>query len=149
MKQPPLSLIVEIQQKFAARGIHGVVDGSAVLASLGLVEDVQDWDLLTDVAPEAVQEVLEALECRYERLGPAGVFRAAGLFGVSAEDHAIDIISRFTIESLEGLVHIPARAGDQWQGPVLARPQEWEMAYRLMGRTQRADLRRVAQVARD
>lgn len=68
---------------------------------------------------------------------------------MSAEDHAIDIISRFTIETPEGMVHIPARAGDQWQGRVLARPQEWELAYRLMGRTQRADLRRVAQVARD
>ncbi len=83
MKQPPLSLIVEIQQKFAARGIHGVVDGSAVLASLGLVEEVHDWDLLTDAAPAVVQEVLEALECRYERRGPAGVFRSAGLFRVS------------------------------------------------------------------
>ena len=31
-----------IQQKFAARGIHSVVGGSAVLASLGLVEEVQD-----------------------------------------------------------------------------------------------------------
>lgn len=57
MKQPPLSLIEEIQQKFAARGIHNVVGGSAVLASLGLVEEVHDWDLLTDAAPEAVQEV--------------------------------------------------------------------------------------------
>lgn len=149
MKQPPLSLIVEMQQKFAARGMHSVVGGSAVLASLGLVEDVQDWDLLTDAAPAVVQEVLEALECRYERLGPAGVFRSAGLFRVSAEDHTIDIISRFTIETPEGMVHIPARAGDQWQGLVLARPQEWELAYRLMGRTQRVDLLRVAQVARD
>ena len=85
MKQPPLSLIVEIQQKFAARGIHSVVGGSAVLASLGLVEDVQDWDLLTDAAPEAVQEVLEALGRSYERLGPAGVFRSEGLFRVSAQ----------------------------------------------------------------
>ena len=68
---------------------------------------------------------------------------------MSAEDHSIDIISRFTIETPEGLVHIPAREGDQRQGLVMAHPQEWELAYRLMGRTQRADLLRDAQAARD
>ena len=81
MKQPPLSLIVEIQQKVAARGIHSVVGGSAVLASLGLVEEAQDWDLLTDATPAVVQEVLKALGCNYERLGPAGGFCSAGYSG--------------------------------------------------------------------
>lgn len=69
------------------------------------------------------------------------------LHGVDAGDHSIDVLVGFALESAwepgspsdSGVVVIPARPGRTWLGLQMARPQEWILAYRLMGRTERAE----------
>ncbi|EXF26290.1 hypothetical protein BG28_00385 [Nesterenkonia sp. AN1] len=59
--------------------------------------------------------------------------------GIEAGDHSIDVLTGFALESNGGVVTIPARPGHAWRGLKMARPEEWLLAYRLMGRAERAE----------
>lgn len=140
VKAPPLGLIRQLQERLSATGIPSVVGGSGLLASLGLVSRINDWDLVTDAEPESVQQVLDELEFTYRRAETSGIFRTEALFVVSAENYEIDVLVRFALDSPDGTVPIPARAGSTWCGLTMARPEEWRLAYRLLKRHDRAAL---------
>ena len=108
---PPLQTVALLQASLSDAGIASVVGGSGLLASLGLIDEIHDWDL------------------------------------VDAGDHSIDVLVGFALEAASapgstsggGVVAVPARAGHSWRGLRMARPQEWIVAYRLIGRAERAD----------
>ena len=127
-----------LQGELQAAGVPTVLGGSALLASLGLTDQVRDWDLVTDAEPSVVQRALEGLGHRYSRLAPTGVFRSAAAFAFDVEGASIDLIVQFAIAGPAGLVRIPAGAGATWQGLTMARPQDWAAAYALMGRPEKA-----------
>lgn len=137
---PPIELVKQLQRRLHAIGVPSVVGGSGLLASLGLVDRVNDWDLVTDAEPRVVQQVLDDLQLRYSRAEPSGVFGTEALFKVSAPDHEIDVLVRFALHSPRGVVPIPAEAGSTWRGLTMARAEEWSIAYRLLGRHARADM---------
>lgn len=137
---PPLETVKLLQERLLAAGIPSVIGGSALLVSLGLLERANDWDLVTDAEPAAVRPVLDEIGLAYSLAETSGIFRTGALFTVSAEDHEIDVLVQFALEAPEGVVVIPARAGEMWRGLRMARPEEWRLAYRLLGRDDRADL---------
>jgi hypothetical protein len=54
----------------AALQVHGVVaavGGSGLLAALGLVDQVRDWDVTTDAATETVEVALRSTGLTYTR----------------------------------------------------------------------------------
>ena len=139
---PPTTTVAKLQRALDAERIPNVVGGSGLLASLGLADTVRDWDLVTDADPSAVWSVIAALGLPVRRTGPSGVFRTAMLYTVDAGDHEVDVLVRFALQSGEQCVPIPARAGGLWQGLQMARPEEWVVAYELMGRHEHADILR-------
>lgn len=139
---PPLQVV---QALFADLAAHGrvVLGGSALLYALGLVDSVGDWDLITDVPAEQVAEVLAARGLSAERLGgDSPRFATAALFRVDAGDHQIDVLVDFAIRSGGSVTAIPPRGWRLWQGMTLGRPQDWQLAYELMGRENKAALLR-------
>src|SRR5690625_3297029 len=139
---PPVDTVRQLQGSLAQAGIPSVVGGSGLLAALELVNQVADWDLVTDAEPHQVEQVLRALGFPWRRVEPTGVFRSGALFTVAAVDHEIDVLVQFAVASSTGVVRIPARAGPTWRGLTVAHPEDWETAYRLMHRPQRAELLR-------
>lgn len=140
LRTPPLAVVRQLQRQLASAGVVSVVGGSGLLASLGLVDRVRDWDLLTDGEPELVRRIVDRLGLPVHRRGPEGVFRTDECLTLLAGDHEIDVLIGFELAGPQGAVPIPAEPGDQWQGLTMARPGEWELAYRLMGRPERAAL---------
>lgn len=143
MSIPPSGTVRTIQSSLGQAGIPSVVGGSALLASLGFTTRVHDWDLITDGDPEEVQRVIDALGLPYQQKAPSGIFRSAAAFTVEVDDHQVDVVVRFALESSGAIVPIPAEPGEEWNGLLMARPEEWLLAYSLMGRTEQA-----AQLAR-
>ena len=137
---PPLDAVKKVQAALIAAGIPSVVGGSGLLVSLGLIGRAHDWDLVTDGEPEEVRRVIEGLGFAYRTKGPMGAYRSAAVFTIDADDHEIDVLVQFCLATEGRTVSIPARRGHTWNGMIMARPQEWATAYRLMGRTQRAEL---------
>jgi hypothetical protein len=50
----------------------------------------------------------------------------------------VDLLIGFAIRTAEGIVRIPAVPGAAWRGLTMARPEEWRLAYRAMGRPEKA-----------
>lgn len=147
---PPLQTVIRLQAALSDAGIESVVGGSGLLASLGLIQTVQDWDLVIDAEVEmddgrrvdpvpAVEQVLHAMDLPHRRRGRSGVFHTAAAIQVDAGDHSIDVLVGFALEAKDRVLSIPARPGHLWRGLQMARPEEWCQAYRLMGRAERAE----------
>ena len=149
---PSLHTVTLLQASLSDAGIDSVVGGSGLLASLGLIEEVHDWDLVVDapIAGEGsaaardrvvqrVEEVLDASGLPHRRRERSGIFHTAAALLVDAGDHSIDVLVGFALESRDRVVSIPARPGHLWRGLQMARPEEWSQAYRLMGRAERAE----------
>lgn len=62
----PIGLVKQFQERLHTNGMPSVVGGSALLASLGLVNRINDWDLVTDAGPAAVQQVLDEPSARLQ-----------------------------------------------------------------------------------
>lgn len=139
---PPLRVVQAVHRDLAARG-QVVLGGSGLLHALGLVDSVADWDLVTDVPAEQVAGVLADRSLVAQRLGgDLPGFATAALFRVDAGDHQIDVLVDFAIRVAGRVTAIPARPWRTWQGMTLARPEDWALAYELMGREEKAALLR-------
>lgn len=137
---PPLGLVQALSADLAGRG-QVVLGGSALLYALGLVESVGDWDLVTDVPADQVAEVLAARGLPAERRsGDSAQFATAALFRVPAGDHQIDVLVDFAIRTGGQVTAIPPRPWRTWQEMTLGRPEDWALAYELMGRAEKAEL---------
>ncbi len=135
---PPLASILLIQKALDQQGINNVVGGSGLLASLGLITEVNDWDLVVDAEPADVEQLFGELGLPHRRKARSGIFRTDAAIEVDAGDHSIDVLVGFALDSAEGVTRIPARAGERWRGLQMARAEDWEQAYRLLGREQQA-----------
>jgi hypothetical protein len=141
-RTPPLETVRALQAALADAGVPSVIGGSGLLASLGLVDEARDWDLVLPAGSvETAERVLAALGLDATR-APEGHPRYAteAMLAVDAGDHSIDVLVGFAVRPARGVVAIPPGAGDTWRGLVMARADDWAVAYRAMGRDARAAL---------
>lgn len=137
---PPLEPVRSIVAALDAAGLPVAVGGSAVLAALGLVDVVRDWDVAVQGDPDAVGRILDSLGLtvadRTEHVPPFATVRR---FVVDAGDHDLDVLVGFALRDGPAVWRVPVRVFSTWHGLPIAHPADWERAYRLMGRTDRAD----------
>lgn len=150
MKHPPLEPVRTIVAEFARRGWPVAVGGSAVLAWLSLVDTVRDWDVTVEADPDDVEQALLhagfRAENRTSREAPFATLRRLTLTvpHPAAPDYEIDVLVGFALRDGHTVVPIPVRAVATWNDLPIAHPSDWELAYRLMGRTDRAETLRAS-----
>ena len=136
-----MDLVRRLQEALRDAGIGSVVGGSGLLASLGLVDTVNDWDLVTDADESAIAGVLRTLGLPSEpEDGDSERYATRALHRLERNGEQVDLLVGFAIRTADGIVRIPAAAGGSWSGLTMARPEDWRVAYRAMGRTERAAL---------
>ncbi|UFU03555.1 hypothetical protein LQF12_02805 [Ruania suaedae] len=141
---PELGVLPALHEAIA---VHGAValGGSGLLRALGIEVAVNDWDLITDADPELVRAAIDGLGLPVRRVGgDSERFATRALFQVCdpGTGRAIDVMVDFAIVSGSEVVAIPVRPLRRWHGLWLADPRDWELAYRLMGRPEKAALLR-------
>ena len=143
MTLPPLDAVSAIIADFERRGWPVAVGGSAVLAWLDLVDTVRDWDVTVDADPDEVQRALVGLGTNL-RDGTSGEdpFATRRRLVLTLPDHEIDVLVGFALRDGSTVVSVPVRVAGRWRGLPIAHPVDWELAYRLMGRSDRAALLR-------
>ena len=136
-----MDLVRELQAALRDAGIGSVVGGSGLLAWLGLAGTVNDWDLVTDADEAAVAEVLRALGLPADpEDGDSAAYATRALHRLERDGEQVDLLVGFAIRTADGAVSIPAVPGGSWLGLTMARPEDWRVAYRAMGRTEKAAL---------
>ncbi|MER3394756.1 MAG: hypothetical protein RIA38_07310, partial [Microcella pacifica] len=71
-RTPPLETVRALQAALAEAGAPSVVGGSGLLASLGLVDEARDWDLVLPAgSAETAEQVLAALGLEATRAADA------------------------------------------------------------------------------
>lgn len=129
--------------RLAAAGVPAVLGGSGLLAALGLVDHVRDWDITAEGDVDAIAALFADKPGRV----------LAGNSGIHADhkvmlpDDDLEVIVNFAFNVEGPVLRIPTLARGAWNGVALASPEAWAVAYALMGayegaphRRERADL---------
>ena len=137
LAHPPLAPLHSLLAPLAAAGIPHALGGSGLLAALGLVDHVNDWDV-------TVEAEVDALAGLY----PATTFTRYGNSGGHA-DHKLtfaaertELIVRFAFFVPGGVVRIPTIVTGRWNDVPIGSPAGWAAAYAIMAE-QESDARRA------
>lgn len=116
-------------------GIPYCLGGSGLLRALGLVDANNDWDIMTECSQAELLWVLDGR--RYIDKPATDIFCSA--YMLQMPDFGADIIGSFAIRVENRICRIPGVVSGWWHGVVpLASPEVWFVAYRLMGREDKA-----------
>jgi len=125
LRTPPLSVVAAVVDAIQAQGAVAAVGGSGLLAALGLVGRVRDWDVTTDAETETVEAALRATGLP---VAPApageGSYATRARFVVPCADHDVDVLVGFALrDNRGGVVPMPARVTRTWSGLPIADPR--------------------------
>lgn len=140
-KIPPLEPVSTLIASLESHKAVAAIGGSGLLASLGLVDTVRDWDVTSDAPTSVVVEALKAegLTARFET-DRGGIYATRERLVVEAGGHGIDLLLGFAARTADGVVRFPTRVVGRWLGLPIADPVVWRDAYRAIGREERAIL---------
>jgi len=120
-------------------GVDYVVGGSGMLLGLGLVDDVRDWDLMTD-APEAeVQAALAGMKWTKDS-GTSELYGSSCKLRIEGTEPEVEIIIGFAVRANADFCRMPALMDGIRDGLRVASPEVWMAAYELMGRHEKSAL---------
>lgn len=143
---PPLEPVQDLVRALQSAGLSPTLGGSGLLQSAGLVETVNDWDLLVDADHRRVQAALTAAGFAFAdgRADAAGQYGSAARLLISVDGDEIDLIVHFVIWSPPSgpgrrAIHIPSLPAGSWNGLPLGSLEAWLVAYRLMNRPLKPD----------
>ena len=128
LRLPPLEPMRAITARLDAAGIEWGVGASGLLASLGLVDQVNDWDIQVEAGPDQVRAVFAGEP--YEFHGHGGCHADWKLAFAEART---EVIPRFAFFAPAGIVHVRLSVSRHWRGLPIASPEGWACAYWLMG----------------
>lgn len=126
---PPREPLRMVTERLDAAGIEWAVGGSGLLAALGLVERVNDWDVQVECEPEALKFLFRTLP--HEFHGHGGCHAD---WKLAFEAQRTEVIPRFAFFVPAGVVRVQMHVTRHWQGLPIASPEGWAVAYWLMGR---------------
>jgi len=136
LELPPIEPLRRITDRLDAAGIEWGVGASGLLASLGLVDQVNDWDIQVEAGPDQVRAVFAGE--RYEFHGHGGCHADWKLAFAEART---EVIPRFAFFVPAGIVHVRLAVSRHWRGLPIASPEGWACAYWLMGEYDEPSLR--------
>jgi hypothetical protein len=133
---PPVEPLRRITARLDAAGIDWGVGASGLLASLGLVDQVNDWDVQVETEPEAVRALFQDMP--YVFHGHGGCHAD---WKLAFADARTELIPRFAFFVPAGIVRVPLAVSRHWRGLPIASPEGWACAYWLMGEYDEPSLR--------
>ena len=136
LRLPPIEPLRSITARLDRAGIEWAVGASGLLASLGLVDQVNDWDIQVEADPEALRALYADLP--HEFHGHGGCHAD---WKLSFGEARTEVIPRFAFFVPAGVVHVRLAVSRHWRGLPIASPEGWACAYALMGELDEPSLR--------
>lgn len=142
---PPFAPLRDLLATLDRAGLRYAIGASGLLAALGLVTKVNDWDVQVDASIDDLERACAGFG--YERFGNDRVHADHKL---SFDAERVELIANFAFFTPDprggsggaGVVTIPFAVTGTWQGVPLASPTAWAAAYALMGELEDSARRR-------
>lgn len=128
METPPIASLQRAFARLTAARVPCALGGSGLLAGLGLVDHVRDWDITAEGDVAAIAALFADLP--HELAGNSGI-HADHKVMLMAEK--VEVIVNFAFAVEGPVIRIPTLARATWNGVPLASPEAWAVAYALMG----------------
>ena len=125
---PPVEPLRRLTARLDAAGIEWGVGASGLLAALGLVHEVNDWDVQVEAEPDALRALFADLEYAFHGHGACHADWKLSFAGPRTE-----VIPRFAFFVPGGVVRVRLAVSRHWRGLPIASPEGWACAYWLMG----------------
>ena len=140
---PPFAPLRHLLVRLDRAGLPCALGASGLLAALGLVSKVNDWDVQVDASIDAIEHATVGMaSARF------GNDRVHADHKLSFDAERVELIARFAFFAPgdpgrgSGVVTIPFAVTGTWQGLPLASPTAWAAAYALMGELEDSARRR-------
>ena len=134
---PPLPPLRDLLARLDRAGLRYALGASGLLAALGLVTKVNDWDVQVDASIDAIEQATAGVaSARF------GNDRVHADHKLSFDTECVELIAEFAFFPPAGVVRIPFAITGTWQGIPLASPTAWVAAYALMGELEDSPRRR-------
>jgi hypothetical protein len=137
LSTPPIEPLRAVITRLEKARIACALGGSGLLAALGLVDRVGDWDVTVEASLEDLQSLFSDREG--EPHGSSGVHADHKLV---LPDEKIELIARFAFRVPEGIVRIPTLVTRRWNEIPIGSPEAWAVAYAIMGELEDSARRR-------
>ncbi|MFD0679926.1 MULTISPECIES: hypothetical protein [unclassified Paenibacillus] len=134
----PLETVRLLTKQLDEAGIRYASGGSGLLYSLGLIDQVHDWDLTTDAPLDDVTAALQGWSWTQSSSGDHP-FASSYRIQVADQQLPIDMIGQFAIHSENGICRLPTVPSFEWQGILMGSPEVWAVSYALMNRIAKSD----------
>jgi hypothetical protein len=142
LQLPPLEPLRLVTSRLDAAGIEWAVGGSGLLAALGLVDRVNDWDVQVESEAEPLQFLFATLPHSFH--GHGGCHAD---WKLAFSEPRTEVIPRFAffvpgadaphdadVSGHDTVVRVRLHVSGHWRGLPIASPEGWACAYWLMGR---------------
>ena len=136
LRLPPVEGLRRVTERLDAAGIAWAVGASGLLASLGLVDEVNDWDVQVEVDPTEVRVLY--MDLPYAFHGHGGCHAD---WKLAFATEKTELIPRFAFFVPDGVVRVRMHVSDTWRGLPIASPESWACAYAIMGMLDEPSLR--------
>jgi hypothetical protein len=137
LELPPLEPLRELLARLERAALPHAIGASGLLAALGLVERVNDWDVTVDADIDTLAAVTAGVTS--SRHGHGGGHADHKL---SFERERVELIARFAFFTPAGVVRIPTIVTRRWQDLPIGSPCAWAVAYALMAENENNARRR-------
>jgi hypothetical protein len=137
VETPPIESLQSAFARLTAAGVTCALGGSGLLAALGLVDEVHDWDLTAEGDVHAIAALFADLP--HELAGNSGIHAD---HKVMLPGESVEVIVNFAFAVEGPVVRIPTLAHGTWNEVATASPECWAVAYWLMGEYEGVPLRR-------
>src|SRR5262249_25473555 len=112
---PPVDPLRRITSRLDAAGIEWGVGASGLLAALGLVDQVNDWDVQVEADPEAVRAIFEDVPHSFH--GHGGCHAD---WKLAFDEARTEVIPRFAFFVPAGVVRVRLHVSRHWRGLPIA-----------------------------
>ena len=139
---PAIEPLREILATLERAGLPHAIGASGLLMALGLVDQVNDWDVTVEADVESLAATVSGRA--FTRHGNSGGHADHKL---TFDAEKVELIARFAFFVPGGVVRIPTVVTGTWNGLPIGSPAAWAAAYAIMAeqendarRAERADL---------
>ncbi|MEE6449251.1 hypothetical protein RAH41_01615 [Gottfriedia acidiceleris] len=130
--------LISVVNVLEQNNIKYALGGSGLLLSLGLTNEVNDWDLTIEYPKNDLLNVLKSFDIKVIGSGDYP-FASKYKFLIHNDNPKVEIIGYFSIITSNGVCNLPTISVKEWKDIQIGSPEVWYVAYSLMNRVEKAN----------